>query len=285
MGIMKTLVSLGEMYNTMLYDVQNIIHGTKPTKPEVMGNKIVVLGNGPSQDLFLENRNDFEGYDVLCVNSFPQYNEKDFFSIKPRFYCAVDSMLTNESVARKTGRLDEYTEIRRIFEIVNWKMSIITWNGIDFGIENSNIDVIKINRNVCMDIPYPRREKLYRKNRAMIVTESVAVPAVFFAIIFGFQDIALFGIDHDDFKEIAFDDSNELYINTWHAYNKEKPDCCKIRGGGEHFMYEVFEGYAKVFKAYVECRKLADSVNCHIVNYNYKSYVDAFEKSKKYVEK
>ncbi len=284
MGLINALISMNESYNTFVANMQNMYHGVKPTKPKIMGDKIVILGNGPSQDLFLENRNDFLGYDVLCMNSFPQYNEKDFFSIKPKFYCAVDSMLTNEDIARKTERLDEYIGIRKVFDKVDWKMFIVTWNGLDFQINNSNINIITINRNICMNLPDKRRKKLYLKNQAMIVTESVAVPSIFFSIVFGFKEVALFGVDHDDFKEIKFDDSNELFINTWHAYDKEKPDCCKIRGGGEYFIYEVFEGYMKTFKAYVECRKLADSVTCHIVNYNYNSYVDAFEKSRKYVE-
>lgn len=285
MGLIDRVKTLGELYDTLFCDIKNIYQGTQPTKPVALGEKIVVLGNGPSQKIFLNNRNDFKDYEVLCVNSFPQYSEREFMSIKPQFFCAVDSMLTDEVVAKKTGTMDEYLGLRKVLEKVDWKMSIITWNSKGFQINNPYIDVIKINNNICMDMPFKMRRKLYLQNRAMIKAETVAIVALFFSVLFGFKEVALFGVDHDNFNDIGFDDTNQLYIRTWHAYDEEKPAIYKVRGGQGHFIYELYEGYMWTFKAYLELENLAQSVQCNIINYNYKSYVDAFKKSKKYMEK
>lgn len=285
MGLIKSLEALNEIYNTIMAEIKNAYNGTKPTTPYNLGDKIVVLGNGPSQNLFLKNRNDFMEYDVVCVNSFPQYSEKEFFEIKPRYYCAVDSVLFDEEVARKIGKreMEEYVGIRKVLEKVDWKLSIVTWNTNEFKVDNSYIDEIKISRNVCSEMDFDRRKKLYLKNRAMIKTETVATVALFFSIVFGYKEVALFGVDHDDFKNVEFDDSDEIYTYAWHAYDKDKPAVNKIRGGmGSHFIYEIFEGYMWIFKEYLELQRLAESVQCHIINYNCKSYIDAFEKSRKY---
>lgn len=285
MGLINRLEALGELYYTIITEKKNAQKGIKTTTPYSLGDKIVVLGNGPSQNLFLKNRKDFTGYDILCVNSFPQYSEKEFFEIKPRYYCTVDPVMIDEERARQTGKREseEYIGIRKVLKKVDWNLSIVTWNTNEFNIANPYINEIKLNTNVCLKMAFRRRKKLYLENRAMMRSETVAIPALFFSIVFGFKEIALFGIDHDDFKNIEFDDSGEVYTYAWHAYDKDKPAVNKIRGGvGEQFIYEVFEGYMWIFKEYLELQKLAESVQCHILNYNCKSYVDAFEKSRKY---
>lgn len=281
----NALRKIEELYGYLSVVRSNIYKkksGLKSTKPRVMGDKIVVLGNGRSQQLFWDNIEKFGGYDILCVNSFICREKELFFKYKPKYYCAVDGCLFSEERAKRLGGTDEedYYNIRKILESVTWKMYIVTFDTYDIDIKNKNIEVIKINQSNTQYIG-ERVKRLYKKNLATIGAESVAVSALFFSLVFGYKEIALFGVDHDNFKGLVNDVNNQVVMETWHSYNTNKPDYVKIREGvGEQYVYLVFEGYATLFKSYLLVAELAEEINAKILNYNIDSYIDAFDKVK-----
>ena len=119
--IKKIIAFIGDIENLEENFTENLIKrwgGIRSNHPQKLGDNIVILGNGPSQDFFLNNLEDFKEYDLLCVNSFPQYNEKDFIQLKPKYFCAVDPMLMDKTVAVKTGKLEEYERLRSVFNKV-----------------------------------------------------------------------------------------------------------------------------------------------------------------------
>ncbi|NBK93780.1 hypothetical protein D5278_17725 [bacterium 1XD21-13] len=255
-------------------------NGLKSTKPRVLGDKIAVLGNGKSQQLFWDNIERFRDYDILCVNSFICRQTDLFFKYKPKYYCAVDGCLFSEERAKRLGGTNEedYYNIRKVLEDVTWKMYIITFDIYDIIINNRNIEIIKINQS---NTPYVGQhvKKLYEKNLATIGAESVAVTALFFSVVFGYKEIALFGVDHDNFKGLVNNINNEVLVETWHSYNTSKPDYVKIREGvGEQYIYLIFEGYTTLFKSYLLVAELAKEMGAEILNYNVNSYIDAFNK-------
>lgn len=251
-----------------------------PTQPFKSGEKIVVLGNGPSQNLFWDNMEPFEGYELLCVNSFITNSSDLFFKVKPKYYCIIDPIYFDYSKAVATGYAEVYKETMNVLEKVDWDMYIITWERYDINITNKNIKQIRICSRHYLGSSKEKEYELCLQNKASFSGETVAEPAILFAIIFGFKKIALFGIDHDDFKEISFDGNGEIYISTQHAYEEDGPEICYIRGevGNHTPIYIIFDGYAKLFKAYWDLEALAKKVGCEIINYNSNSYVDAFKK-------
>lgn len=271
-----------EIKDVIKWNLKSRIRGEVPTKPYKMGKKIVILGNGPSQKLFWANKKNFDDYDILTMNSFPYRAKKEFFEIKPKYYCAIDPVLFDRERAEKAGYILDYEEIREVFENVNWEIYLITWAENEFNIKNDYVTEIKLSRCVIESLPFFLRKTLYLKNMATMIAESVATPSILFAVIFGYQTVALFGVDHDDCIAIMIDEKNNISGETWHSYDDVKPDITKIRDENGHHIYEIFEGYRDLFKTYLNVEQLAGSVGCRIINYNSKSYVDAFEKSVKY---
>lgn len=281
----NALKKIEEMYGYLSVVKANIHkkkNGLKYTKPRIMGDKIVVLGNGKSQQLFWDNIDRFIGYDILCVNSFICREKELFFKYKPKYYCAVDGVIFSEEKARKSGgrNVEDYYDIRKVLESVTWKMYIVTFDIYDMDIKNKNIEFIKINQSNTQYIGKSVKS-LYKKNLATIGAESVAVTALFFSVVFGYKQIALFGVDHDNFKGLVNNINNEILMETWHSYDTNKPEYLKIRGGfGEQYIYLLFEGYTALFKSYLLVAELAKEMNAKILNYNIDSYIDAFDKVK-----
>lgn len=253
----------------------------KPTCPRKEGDKIVILGNGPSQKLYWEHAERFKDYKLLCMNEFPYYERERFLLAQPDYYCAVDPVATSIEGADAFGA--EYLGIMRekinLFnECVTWKMSYITWADNCNFFNNPSIGRISIPHITCDDVVEHERIRLFEKNIATVNAESVSLVALFFALVFGFEEIALFGIDFD--FSIGISENNEVLGITPHSYC-DKPAQVPIRDGrGEHWIYEVYEGVATVHREFVMLRRFANYRNAKVINYNPKSLVDAFEKKR-----
>lgn len=288
---MRIIVKMIQMFFDMMHEVlvvlrvslEGFANRKKITRCRNLGSKIVILGNGPSQDLYLENYGDFSSYDLLCVNYFPIYNREAFFELKPRYFCIVDPADMVEEEGRGTSAEQESQKLWKILEQVNWQIYFITYMGMKKPIESPFIEYIYINNILYTGKKDSIKYFYYEKNFAAPRMDTVAEPAILFAILFGFKEIGLFGIDHDNFKNINFNEDDKIYAETWHAYDKKSPKIVTIRDGKtKGHIYEIFEGYMNIFRAYIELEELAKKKSVNIINYNKKSYVDAFPKSSKY---
>ncbi len=268
----------------ILYFLKDIlrekINGAKGTKPSKLGNDIVVLGNGPSQKKFWTNREVFSDYDILCMNEFIVYDEEKFFDIRPKYYCCIDRAMMCEDVAKKVN-YPVFLKRNEILEKVDWSLVFITRSHYELPIKNEKITKIGISDRRIDLYNKTIRFELYRKNLGCIPAETVAATALFFSILFGYKNIALFGVDHDDIKEIAIGEDNKVSLSVPHSYDRGKPDKVYIRDelDKKHYIYELFEGYTTVFKSYLEIQQFACAQNANVINYNIKSLVDAFKKA------
>ena len=275
-----------ELKDVIKWNLKSRIRGEVPTKPYKMGEKMVILGNGLSQKLFWENKKDFDDYDILTMNSFPYRAKKEFFEIKPKYYCAIDPVLFDRERAEKAGELMDYEGIREELQKVDWEMYLITWTGVSFKINNTQIKEIHLAKPICESVNEKIKYKLSLKNFTVLRAETFALPSILFAIIFGYREVALFGIDNDTFKQIRFNEHGKIVGETWHSYDDQKADTYMLRDDpdGNHFIYEIFEGYMWMFKEYIYLHELAEYAKCNIVNFNQNSYCDAFDKNGKYMQ-
>lgn len=269
------------IYFRAVKQYKKLKRSTNIALPRKEGDKLVILGNGPSQKLFWENKEKFKDYKILCMNEFPVFEKEKFISIKPDYYCAIDPVATNLEKAQKYS--EEYYDIlKKKIELFNnditWDFGYITWSDADFIFDNRNIRKIGIPRIVCDKLSFDKKIKLFSKNMATVNCETVAELAVFFGITFGFEEICIFGVDCD--FQIHVDEKNEIKAAVFHSYS-EKAEYRSIRGQlKNHYLYEIYEGYAILFKEFVLLRKYAEKRNVKVYNYNVESMVDAFEKKK-----
>ena len=111
-------------------------------KLDVSGEKIIIVGNGPSTAEFDFDKYAGQGYNFLCVNFFACDEEK-FQELKPKYYCIVDpifyGMLSrppNKEEAEKIAKL------KIALESVDWEMTFVQLEEQEPFFNNSNIKIV-----------------------------------------------------------------------------------------------------------------------------------------------
>ena len=238
------------------------------TRPDCFGDKIVILGNGPSRTLYDENREKFYGFDILCVNFFPEKNEKLFCMYKPRYICLVDPAFfpNNEGMLS-----DKTNKVWKILKEADWPIKVVTFvrykgfvteKGLkcislsDYGSNKFDVDIIKLH---------------YFKNHFTTQGNTVVNFAIDFSLIFGYKEIALFGIESDWLQNLTVDKDNTVWINETHDYGTKKVI-------SQFNMLQWLISTKNMFSAYYMEKDLAGIANCKVKNYCLNSYVDCFDK-------
>ena len=98
--------------------------------------------------------------------------------------------------------------------------------------------------------------------------------ALYFAEMFGYKEIALFGVEQNWLQTLVVDENNMLYTRCEHFYGKE--NSLPVSSSYESEMLDVI----LAFKGFSAAAKLADCKNIDIVNYAYDSYLQCFKKCK-----
>lgn len=240
------------------------------TKPEKLGEKIVILGNSPEADSYFLNRNDFSDYDLLTVNFFPLDGER-FVQYRPKYHCLLDPGFFNSSLV-------PYQKVRviKLWEIldeVDWNLNLIVDGSVEIPIKNKHIHIIRMAK-VSYYNSSTRFQKwcLYR-NLCISMAHNVATIGILFAIIFGYRDIALFGMNMDWMKDMSVNKNNQLICTDRHYYGVQKGIVKEDTYLGQ------LNATVKTFWGFEECSRLAAFKGIKIINYNPESYLQCFEKS------
>ncbi len=273
-GINKYMVAFSALISISRHNVMSFINSTEITSPRKLGDKIVVLGNGKSQDLFWNHTEDFQDYDLLCVNFFPINCERRFFEYKPKYYCMIEP-----EYFETDGFGQEKEKMKNVFSRVDWPLTIVTYDNQELNFDNSNISHIKISK--CRYDGEIKRLQCYlwKRNLASPLVYNIINFALFFSVVFGYKDVALFGLDFDYFKYYSIGADGKVVVNQVHIYDKnEKGDESTLDG-----MYYELLSLVIAFECFISIRYFADKEETSIINYNFHSFVDVFEKSKRYI--
>lgn len=242
-----------------------------PTKPRKMGEKVIIIGNGPSCKLFFENEEKFSDYDKIVVNFFPSQSKKEFMRIKPKYICLADNKLFEDENRGK--------QIVQILEKVNWKMYIIQPALFELNIANKNIHFIKISsyEYICAG-KKKYQNQLYLNNLAIPACNNVINWAVFFSIVFGYKKVGLIGVENSMFQDISIGMDNKIYLMDKHYYGTKKVDYSKegIYKKGTFYLY--MESHYRNFLTHKILSDLAIENNVDIVNYTIDSFIDVYRK-------
>lgn len=240
----------------------------KPTKPRKMGEKLLLLGNGPSCNDYLQNRELFKDYDILCVNFFVSKNEKEFREIKPKYICFADPAFATEES-------EQIDKVMKIINEIDWNCYIISSASHKFTkIKNPNLKHIKIS-SYQYEKDNERREDWYCKNLAIPFIANVINLALFFGISFKYEKIGLIGVESDFQKDLRVDKDNNVYTQFRHYYDTS----CDIQeiklniNLKDHYFFLHKNLYTDSV-----LNILAGKFGCKITNYTLNSLIDVFEK-------
>ena len=257
-----------------------IKHGSalyyKNSKPQKMGNKIVILGNGNSAVDYKNNQKLFSDYDLLVSNYYP-IKENDFWKFKPKYLCLFDPKFFAPDGVFYTdlhrSQANDLKGLKDALEKVDWDLKIITRVGNVLKINNDKIEYIYLSKSISNFNVGKLNRFLFKNNIAIPNSQNVVIGALYFAEVFGYTEIALFGVEQNWLQNLYVDKHNLLWVENQHFYGTTKVKVNATYRDEMKDMVEIFDGFN--FSA-----KIAKFYNIRIVNYATESYLQSFDKIK-----
>ncbi|MDD3137784.1 MAG: hypothetical protein PHX08_02280 [Lachnospiraceae bacterium] len=260
--------------------MEDCIKNRKTTSIRKMGTKIALLGNGPSQEEFWENKNKFRDYDLLCVNYFIVKFKERFYEAKPKYICFSDPMMFafkgNLPEVEKMKEKD-FNETWEIINSIDWTCYLIHPNKFKITkLNNENVKTIELTSKSMNFDQNVSCYKLYLSNHIKPIINAVMGDALYFALIFKYEEIALFGVESNSLWNMEVDKNNEIIFVDKHNYGEEKLEAKKtFNTVGLH--EEILSQY-NYFNCFYQLSILAKILNTKVTNYSVSSYIDSFDK-------
>lgn len=237
----------------------------------------LVLGNGPSVNLIKEEISYVKKhYDVLAMNYFAL--TPLFDKLCPRFYVLQDTGIFYGN------KIDDYyqnknDELIRKFESLDFQINIF----IPVSARKSNfVKKLKLTKaNICFFNPTSVtgfawfRSQCFNLRLGMPRPETVAHSSIFIAMGIGYSHLHLLGCEQSWLKDLAIDDDNVVHVHLNHFY---KGKSAIARGSSLDTLATFLESQAKCFRSHEMLALYAKEINCEIINFTPKSYIDAYPK-------
>lgn len=256
-----------------------LLHGCTifPLKHRRQKKGIDILGNGPSLKSYVDNVGK-ETRVALCVNFSPLTEE--FYKIKPAYLMLIDHAFYD----KKNEKVRELQKV--VTEKIDWKMNIVTSSlhrkEVKEMYKGENLSYI-----ILPTVVYDPRSSafikvkhlLFKQGIAMPSAQNVAVSAIFTAINGGFNDIALYGLEHSWLKDTYVTEDNEVCLKDEHYYGTQSIPWAYNSDGSTWKMPQVLYALYLMFKGYTDLKMYADYLgNVKIINRTKGSWIDAFER-------
>ncbi len=239
---------------------------------------VKILGNGPSLCMMLGEFANRRQYDVCCVNW--SVLSESFFEIRPEYYVTVDPMFFSKSNVR-------LAELQEMIKKVDWEM---VWFVPATNVGDAR-RMVAMKRNIKVE-GHPTglflgmkiksiRYGLMSKGLASAPAQNVVIAALYDLIMYGFQRLELYGVEHSWLQQIAVNDKNEVCLKDVHFYDKEvvelKP--WMTVDGEVYTMHRILRDLAATFEGYHDVKEFANYIGgVEIVNRTPNSYIDAFKR-------
>lgn len=251
---------------------------------------LFILANGPSLSKFLEsvdrNPEKYISKDFAVVNDFVK--DDHFVALKPKYCVMSDPLFFYDTIYSERG----HAAMKALAEKVDWPMLLIIpqcyakSKYLEPLKSNSNITIIKFH-----SVPYSGNENLrylfYRYGLGNGEFGTVALNALYAAIMMGYKKVYMLGIDHNFFDNLGVNDNNELCHIDSHFYEKEsemKPIMNHYGGLSveskpfrvSEFLYEK----ASIFRGHEIVNNFAKKMGVKVYNCTEKSMVDEYDRIK-----
>lgn len=251
--------------------LKSLLFGRRSLPQNRNDRNALIMGNGPSLKS-VDVVNLSKNADVICVNYYA-VNNKDFFIIRPEYYCFLDPVFFNSNPDKKTAALI------KTLESVDWNLKIITVQGNKLPIENKNIEyeyisIADIYGNYCKKF----LNYLHKKNLANCGLQNVLAGAIYYCILNGYHKVLVCGFDMSEFQAYSVNKDNHILVKYSHFYGDEYIDATesgRIKLGDFYFWINC---YAKMFEQFHYLSEFAIEQGVDVINLTTESFVDSFKK-------
>lgn len=246
--------------------------GVKPVVAS--GQRLVVMGNGPSLKDVFADRSKLAGVDTMAVNFAA--NTPEFFEVKPRYYTIADPHFYDAADD------DNVKALFRSLDNVDWSMTLFVPSeaakNLKRLIANQSI-AIKTYNAVGVEGWQWLKNWAYDNRRGMPRPRNVLIPSVMIGVWLGYDEIYLAGADHSWTKSLWVNDDNKVVTNLPHYYVDNEHEQSRIKAVYSDVpLHRLFYSYYVAFKAYHEIELWARRRHVNIYNATKGSYIDAFKR-------
>lgn len=260
-----------------------------PFTPDVKSirkhDSLCLLSNGPSLKEYLYNtysENEQKIHDFLVVNDFAK--SPDFDIVKPQICVWSDPMFFIHTPFEERGR----NAIKLMAEKTQWPLTLFVPK---IHIKSSFMEPIRENTNITIrafrSFEYKGFEcfRHWFEKRGLGAGQygNVSINAVYIAMMLGYKNIYLHGVDYTFFNGLCVNDNNELCMKEVHFFDDQpptlKPLMCQYPGfeGVYKVSYYIYEmGWR--FKGNDIMASLAKSMGVNIYNCVKNSMLDSYER-------
>lgn len=272
------------------------------SKNKINFENLIIIGNGPSANKFLEsNYQRPKSTSLMCVNMFA--TSSAFNTLKPEFYLLMDSAFFDiDEISfenpEKHSKIDKNPNyLQTLNQVINtwnnlnkvdWEINIfipqIYFNSYAIKkVENKLIKFIEFNYTVVQG--FENFENwIYNRGWGSPQCQNVINACIFQATNTGVKNIYLIGVDNNFHLNLQVSEKNEVYVVDDHFYKVEQKIVPLIRptksGGQENVkMHELFLSLHKAFKSYHRLARYSKYKKINIFNSTEGSFIDAFERS------
>ena len=286
----KLIAFIRNTFDTALYfavmavkeNFRNYIRRAGPTGDPSRG--MVILGNGPSlsDDLpRLIARREYEAKDFMAVNFFAE--DDRFEEVRPGYYVLSDPMFFRDSECR-----DRVAALYRTLDSkVTWPMTLYVqfYNPEKFdyraALPNPRIRIVRFHTQVYRGFGSVGFW-LFRHGLGSANFGTVVQVGEYVALLLGYRQIELYGVDHTLLDGLCVDDANRLCRADRHYYaagpRAPQPIYMKV----PHVPYTMsvyLAEVAELFRGHEVLRDYAASLGARIVNRTRGSMIDAYERN------
>ena len=244
---------------------------------------VLILGNGPSLsgDLpRLIEQGEHLSKDVMAVNYFAL--DERFATVRPAYYVLSDPMFFRDSVYR-----DRVAELYRVLnERVTWPMNLYVqyYNPERFdyraALPNPRIRIVRFHTQVYRGFGSVGFW-LFRHGLGSANFGTVVQVGEYVALLLGYRQIELYGVDHTLLDGLCVDDANRLCRADRHYYDAGPRAPQPIYMKVPHVPYTMsvyLAEVAELFRGHEVLRDYAASLGARIVNRTRGSMIDAYER-------
>ena len=272
-------------FTDLYYAIKIWKRARKPMIPAIgEGKSLYILANGPSlRQMYEKNIDFFVDKNVLCVNLIA---ETEFYTkLKPLIYVIIDGVPlgTDHNMTEDEKNVARVTR-ESIVNKTDWEMYLVlpyASKGSRLAEEaekNKHIHVVFVNTNVYKGKSVAIEYFLWNKFWCCPRMDNVLVASIFYGILMRFNEIFLYGSDHDWIKSIEVDDKNRVFDCSKHVYEEDNAKIlfripnenrCKKFG-------ELLKDWASVWNTYYILNDFAKKNKISIYNATKNSLIDAF---------
>lgn len=255
-------------------------------KIKPLGDKVIVIGNGPSLNKTMELYGDIVR-NTPCVMVNFSANTPMFEDIKPKYYLMADPGFLEDNYVVEAKR----ALIKALCDKTDWPMTIImpdflrAWEGSKELHQNSNITLLFYN-NRWKAVPNEKLFEAWDNNETDPPGQTILNTALWLSIYIGYKETYLIGADTSFIQDIYVGQKdNVLYTLDRHFYNNEDvcPEDVEPEKHGRPFgmtMEQLLNAVHIMFQSYNKLRGYAEWKSVKIYNASEYSMIDCFERKR-----